>query len=228
MAQSDQLNSKLNLRCFVDTSDMAWVDSPAPGVQRKRLFRVGPQESGKVTSLVRYAPGSKFPSHPHPEGEEILVLSGVFSDQRGNWPAGSYLFNPEGYEHAPWSDGGCELFVRLRQAPDTQRHQAAILVEDRVWRRTSHPDVKTCDLWRSADFPDRTWLERWSTSKSVGSITTAVGLEVYVISGALFIDDVQTGAGCWLRLPAGSEALVRGDAPCELYFREGAFGFMSA
>ena len=75
--------------------------SPSGAVLRKRLHLVGPPESGQVTSVVRYQPGATFPEHGHPEGEEILVLDGTFSDEHGDWPAGTYLLNPEGFHHAP-------------------------------------------------------------------------------------------------------------------------------
>ena len=80
-----------------------------------------------MTSLVRYAPGDAFPGHAHPQGEEILVLDGVFSDEQGDYPAGSFLKNPHGSRHSPRSQGGCTLFVRLPQYPGEGRPR---LVED--------------------------------------------------------------------------------------------------
>ena len=67
------------LRAVVETAAMDWEASPASGVWRKKLERAG-EESGQVTSVVRYAPGSRFAAHEHPLGEEIFVLSGVFAD----------------------------------------------------------------------------------------------------------------------------------------------------
>ena len=101
-------------RVAINTETMDWQASPSPGVWRKRLELIGEAESGRVTSVVRYAPGSAFSSHEHPQGEEILVLAGTFSDQSGSYPAGSYLLNPEGFAHAPFSQEGCTLFVKLR------------------------------------------------------------------------------------------------------------------
>jgi hypothetical protein len=98
-----------------DTNQMEWTPSPSGSVHRKRVHLVGPAESGQVTSVVRYEPMSKFPPHDHPEGEEILVLEGVFPDEHGDWPAGTYLLNPEGFRHSPFSDPGCVIFVKLRQ-----------------------------------------------------------------------------------------------------------------
>mgnify|MGYP002064090486 CR=1 FL=1 len=73
------LNMDRAQRVVVETAPMDWEASPASGVWRKKLERAG-EESGQVTSVVRYAPGSRFAAHEHPLGEEIFVLSGVFAD----------------------------------------------------------------------------------------------------------------------------------------------------
>ena len=125
-AASQDLNGDLAERVCVATAAMPWTPSPSPGVWRKRVHRVGPAESGQVTSVVRYDAHSTFPVHEHPEGEEILVLEGVFTDERGDWPAGSYLLNPEGFRHSPSSREGCVIFVKLRQFPGRNRRQVAI------------------------------------------------------------------------------------------------------
>ena len=104
---------------------MDWTPSPSGTVWRKRVHLVGPAESGQVTSVVRYEPRSTFHAHEHPDGEEILVLDGVFSDEHGDWPAGTYLLNPEGFRHAPFSREGCVLFVKLRQFPGRTREHVA-------------------------------------------------------------------------------------------------------
>ena len=95
-----------------------WCASPLPGVERHLLDRVG-GEVARATSVVRYAAGSRFERHTHGGGEEFLVLDGVFSDEHGDYPAGSYVRNPPGTSHTPYSVEGCTLFVKLRQfAPD--------------------------------------------------------------------------------------------------------------
>lgn len=61
------------------SDEMEWTASPTAGVWRKRLEHVGPAESGRVTSVVRFDAGAMFPRHPHPEGEEIFVIDGDLS-----------------------------------------------------------------------------------------------------------------------------------------------------
>src|SRR3546814_6219955 len=82
----------------MDTAAMDWQASPSPTVWRKRLDLVD-GEFSRVTSIVRYDPSSSFRAHGHPQGEEILVLDGVFSDEHGDYPAGTFLLNPAGFRH---------------------------------------------------------------------------------------------------------------------------------
>lgn len=106
------LRADFSRYCCVHTDDEPWQASPAPGVMRKRLELSGPAEAGRVTSIVRYDPGSAFHTHPHPDGEEILVLEGVFSDEQGGYRAGSWIRYPAGSQHTPRTDGGCTLYIK--------------------------------------------------------------------------------------------------------------------
>ncbi|NMU53125.1 cupin domain-containing protein, partial [Vibrio parahaemolyticus] len=100
------LNMDFSKRIVIDTAQQEWIASPSKGVWRKPLEREA-KESGHTTSVVKYEPNSHFSTHPHPHGEEILVLEGVFSDEHGDYPAGTYLRNPPGSQHAPYSKEGC-------------------------------------------------------------------------------------------------------------------------
>lgn len=95
----------------LQTQNLPWEPSPVQGVERRYLTR--DEEKGLATSIVRYAPGVSFPAHTHTGGEEILVLEGTFADENGVYPAGTYLRNPPGSRHHPYSPDGCVLFVKL-------------------------------------------------------------------------------------------------------------------
>lgn len=205
----------------VDTGALAWEESPSRGVWRKRLHRVGPAEAGQVTSLVRYAPGSSFPAHDHPDGEEILVLSGVFSDEHGHWPAGTYLVNPEGFRHAPWSEPGCELFVKLRQLPGRDRRHVALDTGALVWSPGPEPGVATKPLDHQPPHPEETRLERWEPGAAPGARAYASGVEILVLEGSLRDELGRYGPGAWLRLPAGAVHHPRSDTGCVLYAKRG-------
>ena len=109
----ENLNGNLNIRAMADTNTMDWSPSPSGTVWRKRVHLVGPPESGQVTSVVRYEPDSKFPVHDHPDGEEILVLEGVFSDEHGDYPTGTWLRNPHGSKHTPFTVAGSLIYVKV-------------------------------------------------------------------------------------------------------------------
>ncbi len=111
------IRDDLNKTAFVSSKNFTWQPSPLPGVERVLLDRVG-DEVAVATSLVRYAPGANFDPHSHALGEEFVVLDGVFSDEHGDYPAGSYIRNPPGTAHKPHSDPGCVIFVKLRQFDD--------------------------------------------------------------------------------------------------------------
>ena len=105
------INADYRQRVTLNHHDLPWISSPETGVERKMLERLG-GEVAKATSIVRYQPGSKFHAHRHDFGEEILVLEGVFSDETGDYPAGTYLMSPPGSSHAPFSELGCTLCVK--------------------------------------------------------------------------------------------------------------------
>ena len=221
---SQTIHGDFSVRVVVDTKTLPWTASPSGTVWRKRLHLVGPTESGQVTSIVRYEENSHFPSHDHPEGEEILVLDGVFSDEHGDWPAGSYLLNPEGFRHAPHSRGGCLLFVKLRQFPGKDRRHVATNTDLVSWhcdqgRMTKH-------LYEQKGYADSTRLERWLPGVSRGELSYPRGAEVLVLSGS-FEDELGVyDAYTWLRLPAHFKHHPRTVTGCDLYVKEGGFAYL--
>jgi anti-sigma factor ChrR (cupin superfamily) len=122
MDDNHLLNMDFTRAACLLAKDRQWVKSPADGVSRIPLEREA-AESGHTTSFVRFEPGSFFPQHVHPQGEEIYVLEGVFSDENGDYPAGTYIRNPPGSQHKPFTKPGCTLFVKLDQfQKDDNKH----------------------------------------------------------------------------------------------------------
>ena len=136
------LNADMARRATMDTRAMPWRPSPSGTVLRKRVHMLGGTETAQVTSVVRYEPGATFPAHDHPEGEEILVLEGTFSDEHGDWPAGTHLLNPEGFQHAPFSREGCVLFVKLRQYAGAGRETRRTDTHALAWEATPAPGIE--------------------------------------------------------------------------------------
>lgn len=221
MNASTALNADPMQPVVIDTLAMPWQASPSPGVERKRLERFGPEESGRVTSIVRYAAGSRFATHEHPEGEEILVLSGVFSDHTGDYGPGAYLLNPEGFAHAPFSRPGCRLFVKLRQYPGLNRQQIHLQTDDMAWEASSVEGLSVKRLYAQAGFPEIIRLERWAPRTFLPAREALTVEEIFVLDGCLQDTQGQYPAGTWRRLPPGPRPRCWSDTGCELYVRTG-------
>ena len=165
------------------------------------LDRVG-DEVARATSIVRYAPGSHFDRHVHDGGEEILVLEGVFSDEAGDHPAGSYLRNPPGSAHAPYSREGCVLFVKLWQFAPGDLQAVRIDTLSEPWRAGLVPGLSVMPL-HSHDGID-TALVKWAPQTRFNTHTHPGGEEILVLDG-LFQDEAgDYPAGTWLRSPRWS------------------------
>ena len=219
------LNGNLRDRVCIDTDTMDWVASPSRTVFRRRVHLVGEAESGQVTSVVRFAPGANFHGHDHPEGEEILVLDGVFSDERGDWQEGSYLLNPEGFRHAPASGPGCTLFVKLRQYPGPGRVQVALDTWSMDWEAVT--GGVTCKrLYAQRSFLDSTRLERWTAGGSPGGRQYPGGVEFFVLDGVFADAQGVYDKGTWLRLPEGAAHVPRTEEGCIVYIKEGGFAYL--
>jgi len=202
---------------------MEWSPSPSGTVWRKRVHLTGPPESGQVTSVVRYLPNSSFPAHSHPEGEEILVLEGVFSDEHGDWPAGTYLLNPDGFRHAPFSEQGCLLFVKLRQYPGRERRHVVTNIHDLEWIPGPQNGISRKLLYRQEGFNDEVCLEKWHPGADPGVIRYEKGAEIFVLEGEFTDEEGTHSRGCWLRLPTGSRHSPRSKSGCTLYLKTGGF-----
>ena len=195
------LNLDFKQRVMIDTDNMDWVASPAGGVWRKPLAREE-AERGHATSVVRYESGARFSAHYHPLGEEILVLEGVFSDETGDYPAGTYLRNPEGFRHAPFSEEGCVLLVKLHQFQPGDDSTVRIDTLTAPWQRVAG-GLQVMPLHSYRD--EHVSLVKWLPGESFHSHSHFRGEEIFVLSGN-FCDEF----GCypkysWLRSPHLSE-----------------------
>ena len=213
-----------SLRATVSPTDHRWVASPQPGVERVMLDRLG-AERARATSLVRYAPASVFPAHGHPGGEEILVLSGTFSDSSGDHGPGWYLRNPPGSAHQPSSADGALIFVKLWQmAADDTRSVRIDTRDPSTWRTEGGHEV--CPLY--ATDREQVCLLRLPPGHTL-RLVAAGGAEVLVIDGRLIVGAAALGALAWLRLPPGdTPEFQAGDAGTTLYLKTGHLAGLAA
>ena len=220
--KAESLNGDMTSRAVMDTREMDWIPSPVGAVLRKRLHLVGEVESGQVTTFVRYLPGSSFHEHDHPDGEEIFVIKGTFSDHLGDAHEGSHLLHPEGFRHAPHSGPGCLILVKLRQYGGEGREFRRSQTRDMTWATTTFRGIEQKTLCEDNRFPDVTRLERWAPGAASGPREFLGGAEFFVIEGAFEDAEGRYPGGTWLRLPAGSTLEARSDNGCVAYVKTGA------
>ncbi len=213
------LNADLSVRVAVHAATREWTPSPMAGVERRMLDRVG-GEVARATSIVRYAPGSKFSPHRHDGGEEFFVIDGVFEDEHGDYPAGTYCRNPPGTSHTPGSAVGCTMLVKLWQFELHDRTQVKIDAARAVPVACAHrPGVETIALFDDAR--EHVRLERWSPGQRI-HIDADGGIEVLVLSGGFEEGGDAFVEMSWLRLPVGRKlTAVTGSAGCRVWIKEG-------
>ncbi len=190
-----RVNADFSRPVVVTPDQYRWTASPQAGVERMMLDRLG-GENARATSIVRYAAGSDFPRHAHPGGEEILVLSGTFSEGDNHCPTGGYLRNPPGSAHQPRSVEGAILFVKLRQmAPDENRR---IRIDTQPWQQLRGRSVFPLFSGPS----EQVVLQRLNPDDEPLAAHVD-GAELLVLSGELRFDGRTCPRGSWIRLPAG-------------------------
>lgn len=213
-----QVHTDYRQRVVIRPGDVAWSASPEPGVTRQRLERDG-DEVARATSIVRYAPGSRFAAHTHGGGEEILVLDGVFEDEFGAYPAGTYLRSPIGSRHTPFSTQGTTLLVKLWQfEPDDQ---ALLRIDTRAAAMVpgAAPGMNVLLLHTFGD--ERVTLSRWLPGTRFRAHAHPRGEEIYVVEGVLSDEFGDYPAGTWLRSPPGSGHCPYSDQGCVFYMKIG-------
>jgi quercetin dioxygenase-like cupin family protein len=195
-----RINDDLSQPVIVHAAKLDWVPSPAAGVDRRMLFRIG-GEVARAASIVRYAPGSAFPRHTHGGGEEIVVLEGVFQDEHGDYPAGSYFRNPPGTSHVAASKDGCTIFVRLWQFREGD--QAQTVCRPGAGRTIAPRPGAASTTVLFDDGHEEVRLEDWAAGATV-ALSNQRGLEFLVLSGGLTVGGETLEPQSWGRVPAGT------------------------
>ena len=214
-----ELNADFSQRVAVHAARLPWVASPIVGVDRRMLDRVG-EEVARATSIVRYAPASRFSAHTHGGGEEFLVLDGVFQDEHGDYPAGSYVRNPPTSRHTPGSASGCILFVKLWQFDLEDRAKVRRAAQSAVYMcAPDRPGVEIAPLFN--DSCEEVRMERWAPDSSV-TLDLPAGGEFLVLAGTFDESSESFATHSWLRLPPqGRLSATVGRDGCALWVKTG-------
>lgn len=201
------INADFSKRVVLATNDLPWSPSPQAGVERRFLDRIG-GEVARATSLVRYAPKSVFPAHTHALGEEFLVLDGVFSDEHGDYPAGTYVRNPPRSLHSPHTVPGCTILVKLRQMLDSENLRVVVDTTKAAWKKADIEGHQSQLLYTSPKSGERVTLEKLAAGTTLPSRRCDGGEEIFLLTGTLADDYGHYGAGTWIRSPAGSRSQI--------------------
>jgi anti-sigma factor ChrR (cupin superfamily) len=196
------INTDFKQRVVLHADRLVWQSSPVQGVERQMLDRDG-GELARATSVVRYAPNTEFTPHSHDGGEEILVLDGCFSDESGDYPAGTYLRNPPGSRHAPFSTDGCTLFVKLRQFAQSDSQELRINTKTKDWYPGLVPGLSVMPLHEHDGIS--TALVRWAPNTVFNPHVHPGGEEIYVLDGVFHDEFGVYPKGSWIRSPRYSK-----------------------
>ena len=212
------INADFSCRAALAPEHYQWVQSPQNGVERVMLDRVG-AEKARATSIVRYAPESNFPHHLHPGGEEILVLSGTFSADNSDYPAGWYLRNPPTSGHQPYSHEGAVIFVKLWQMTVDETHHVAIDTNDADnWQEQGGREV--CQLY--SDAKEQVILQRINAGEALFTGIIVGGAELLVLEGTLIEAGQSYQRGGWIRLPVDATSqITAGENGATVYLKTG-------
>lgn len=202
----ERINADFTQRVVLSTNEMPWISSPQSGVERRMLDRVG-GEVARATSLVRYAAASSFPAHDHLLGEEFFVLDGVFSDEHGDYPAGTYVRNPPLSHHAPRTAPGCTIFVKLRQMRPDENERIVVETSNAAWK-SGPAGLERLSLFEAPD-RENVALERLSPGAAQGEMDCPAGEEIFILSGNLDDGHGVHGSGTWIRNPGGFRRVLQ-------------------
>ncbi|QHJ12660.1 hypothetical protein FX988_02918 [Paraglaciecola mesophila] len=200
------INADFSQRVVVHSQQQPWVASPMPGVDRRPLDRMG-DEVARATTIVRYAPGSEFSPHVHTGGEEFIVLEGVFQDQHGDFPAGSYIRNPPQSSHKPGSDEGCVIFVKLWQFNlDDRLHVNVPARADDAAASSEFTPPATGAISKVLYHDEYEVVSVYELApNSMLELDAIKGLEALVLTGEISEGHDTLEKHSWLRLPVGSQ-----------------------
>lgn len=204
-----ELHSDFSRRVLVHADQLPWLPSPTGGVDRRMLDRIG-GEVARATSIVRYSPGSAFPAHTHGGGEEFIVLEGVFQDEHGDYPAGTYVRNPPTSRHSPGSAPGCTIFVKLWQFdPADRTFVRADMTRLAAAEADDRPGVQVAPLY--GDAREEVRMELWAPRTCV-SFDAPDGAELLVLDGSCDEAGEAMHRHSWLRVPVGGRVDARAGA----------------
>ncbi len=218
-----RVNADFSERVVIQTNELPWIASPQPGVERRMLDRIG-DEVARATSLVRYAPASVFEPHVHGLGEEFFVLDGIFSDEHGDYPVGTYVRNPPGSHHSPRTGPGCIILVKLRQMALTESERIVVDTAKVGWGRGDAEGHRRLDLYTNHESGEHVTIERLEPGATLAEMDCPGGEEIFVVSGAVDDEHGEYPSGTWIRNPASYRRSLKSLSGAVFWVKRGHLG----
>ena len=122
----------------------------------------------------------------------------MFSDENGDYGPGTYIRNPAGTGHAPFSEEGCTLFVKLHQFDPEDTAHFHIDTHNAQWQ----PGIEGLEVIPLHDFKgEHVALVKWPAGEKFKPHTHFGGEEILVLSGTFRDEHGIYPKGTWLRSP---------------------------
>ena len=151
------------------------------------------------------------------------MLEGVFSDEHGDFKKGMYVRNPVGSSHAPSSEEGCTILVKLRQMDPADQTQIEIdTTSPDGWVAGPEPGLEVLPLHQFEDEIVR--MVRFAPGTRLAPHDHPGGEEIFVLDGGFEDEHGRYDKGTWIRNPAGSSHEARSEEGCLLYIKTGHLG----
>ncbi|MDJ0798813.1 MAG: cupin domain-containing protein [Calothrix sp. MO_167.B12] len=217
--QPKQINNNLLTHAAVLPTSLIWYQTTFTGIWFGCFESDHETQDHPVTMLTRFDAGGFFPLHGHPGGEEILVLQGNFADETGVYPPGTYMLNPEGFIHLPYSDEGCLTFVKLRQHGGKTRQRVKTNIYDSPWQSSQNPQIEFTTLYQQMGYPEKIWVERWQPGTKLSNVVETEIKEIFVIEGTVTDNNGNYPTGSWLRYPPNYSYNLASETGCLIYVK---------
>lgn len=214
-----QVHNDLLTRASAQPQALTWYPTAYPGISFGCFESDQNVQEHPVTMLTRFAPKGYFPFHGHPGGEEILVLEGNFQDETGVHTPGTYMLNPEGFVHRPYSEKGCLTFVKLRQHGGQRRRQVRTNIFQEAWQPGVIPQIQVQPLYEQEGFAEKVWIEHWRPGTRLSNVVESEVKEIFIIKGTWSDELGHYPTYSWLRYPPNQAYSPASATGCLIYVK---------
>lgn len=222
MRTAEEVNAEASKVAYMDTRTMSWEKTDWPGIERKVLEFVNHPKMGRETSLLKFEPGTAWPSKKWDERVEIFVVEGTCFDESGEYTEHTFIRNPPGTTITLQSKTGCVVYVKWRVAIPTETHRIVIDAKNSQWLEFPHRGADVLHLYPNKNGIETGRIGHVHTNRKLPSHDHSIGEETFVLKGVLKDEFASYEAGTWFRMPCGlAHAPYTEDQRCMMLIREG-------